>query len=744
MTQINEINLAEAEMIINADENPISPEDTQAQLQEEEVFEHHPILEQIVDMLCTKTQNTDRKFFRVEVAYFLAKMAASMRAKLSTKDRGEIPVNIYALALAPSGSGKGFSVGLLENEYLGGFQQRFMEDTFPVLAEQHLYDVAAKRAARNGTQDAEELEKAQKEFKQTGELAFTFDSGTPAAVKQMRHKLLMAKVGAINLQVDEIGSNLLSSVDILNVFLELYDQGQIKQKLTKNTAENQRGQELQGKTPANALLFGTNSKLLDGGQTEEQFYSLLDTGYARRCIFAFGHRIRASENQTAAEIYAELSKPTNKKAMKAIYDHFVNLADITKYDWTIDVPDDVAIRLLEYKIECERIADSLPEHEEIKKTEITHRYFKALKLAGTYAFMDEELVLSMTNLRSAIKLVEESGVAFQELLSREKAYMKLARYLAAVGSPQTHADLHEALAFYKSSTGARNEMMLLATAWGYRQHIMIKKSFDNGIEFYTGETLQETDLDKIKVSYSDHFAYNYRNEEVPFDQLHELVGIDGYNWCNHYVRGGHRAEENVIQGFNTIVLDVDGGTPLFVAHDLLKEYKFMTYTTKRHTDLDHRFRLLMPINYNLLLDTDEYGQFMSNLLNWLPFKVDESANQRCRKWLTQEGTQIHRNDGKLMDALLFVPKTQKNENYLQQMQSIESLDNLERWFAQRIATGNRNNHMIKYALALHDSGYNYAEIEKKVLFFNQQLSNKLTEDELRSTVLLTIAKKFTK
>lgn len=709
-----------------------------------EVVNHHPIMEQIVDMLCTKTQNTDRKFFRIEVAYFLAKMAASMRAKLSTKDRGEIPINIYALALAVSGSGKGYSVGLLENEYLAGFQQKFMQETFPTLADQHLWEIALQRAARNGTDENEEYENVNKEFKSTGALAFTFDSGTAPAVKQMRHKLLMSKTAAINFQVDEVGSNLESSMEVLNLFLELYDQGQVKQKLTKNTGDSKRGEEISGKTPANALLFGTPSKLLDGGRTEEMFYSLLDTGYARRCLFASGHRIRAAEEKTAAEIYAALTKPTNRNAINAIYNHFTNLADPSKHNWTVEVPDDVAIRLLEYKIECEKLADAMPEHEEIRKTEMTHRYFKALKLAGTYAFIDEELELSMTNLLSAILLVEESGHSFQEVLNREKPYVKLAKFLAAVGTEQTHADLHEALPYYKSSSGARNEMMALATAWGYRQHIMIKKKYIDGIEFFHGETLKETDINELTVSYSDHFAYNYLNEKVPFEFLPQLFEQKGYNWCNHYMKNGHRSEENVQQGFNMIVLDVDGGTNMYSVHELLSEYKFITYTTKRHTDDEHRFRLILPINYNLMLDTDEYTEFMQNVLTWLPFKVDESANQRARKWSSHEGTNIKINDGKLLDALAFVPKTQKNEQYKQEYTKVESLDNLERWFAGRMSTGNRNNQMIKYALALYDSGYNYADIEKKVMHFNSQLSNKLTEDELRSTVLVTVSKKFTK
>lgn len=99
---------------------------------------HHPAVEEIVDVLCNKTQNIDRGFFRAEVAYFLAKMASSMRAMIVTKDRGEIPVNLYVLALATSGFGKGHSVHVVENEFLKGFKTRFMEDTFAVISEQNL------------------------------------------------------------------------------------------------------------------------------------------------------------------------------------------------------------------------------------------------------------------------------------------------------------------------------------------------------------------------------------------------------------------------------------------------------------------------------------------------------------------------------------------------------------------------------------------------------------------------------
>lgn len=708
--------------------------------------EHHPAIEEITEVLCNKTQNTDKGFFRTEVAYFLAKMASNMRVTIITKDRGDIPVNLYALALATSGFGKGHSVNIMENEFIKGFKKRFMEDTMPVIAEKHLWDIANDRALRNGSDPQEEFDSVDKEFKRAGAYPFTFDSGTPPAVKQLRHKLLLASCGSINLQIDEIGSNLIGSTDVLTLFLELYDQGMVKQKLTKNTNENQRAEEVDGKTPTNMLLFGTPSKLLDGGQTEEQFYSFLETGYARRCLFGFGqHDRKAFNSQSPEEIYQRLIQPTNSSAVNKWAAQFHKLADPAMFGWKITVEDDVAIRLLEYKISCEKIADHMADHEEIRKAELSHRYFKALKLAGAFAFVDESNEIEMGHLMQAILLVEESGAAFQTILNREKTYVKLAKYIASVGTEVTHADLLEALPFYKAGNAARNEMITLATAWGYKKHIIIKKSFIDGIEFFKGETLEETKLDEMIVSYGDHWAYNYLGERVPFDQLSQLTQAQGMHWANHHFKNGHRAEENVIAGFNMVVIDVDEGISLETAHALMKDYKFLTYTTKRHTEEVNRFRLILPINYVLELDSEEYKEFMNNVMGWLPFKTDESANQRAKKWETFDGGTFHYNfDGEILDALKFIPKTSKNEQYKQSFRQVESLDNLERWFAQRIANGNRNNQMLKYALALVDNGMSLMDVSKQVHAFNEKINTPLPKDEIDTTILVTVAKRYAK
>ena len=707
---------------------------------------YHPITEQIVDVLCKKTLNSNRLFFRVQVSYFLAKVASSMRCTLNTLDRGKIPVNVYALNLAVSGSGKGHSTNIIEGEFLDQFKKVFLQETFPYLAQQNLIDLSAKRANRNGTDPQDELVKLEKEFNNTGALAFSFDSGTAPALKQLRHKLLLANAGAISIEMDEVGENLISNLDMLKVFLELYDQGLVKQKLTKNTADSQRAEEVEGKTPTNMLMFGTPNNLFNGSKEEELLMALFDTGYARRTLFGTSSKEDIQQEMTPEQVFEMLTDTTSSTTIAKLSQHFGMLADAVKYNQQIQVSKDISLKLIAYKMDCEQKADKLPEHEEIRKAEMRHRYFKALKLAGIYAFVDETPEVTTAQLLSAIRLVEDSGEAFNKILSRDKNYVKLAKYIANIGKEVTHADLIEDLPFYKGTNAAKQELMNLAMAYGYKNRIIIKKSFVDGIEFFKGETLKQTSLDELIISYSNHMAYNYLSEPISFSNLMQLCQMEDMHWVNHYlVHGdkgdGHRDNDNIVSGFNTIVIDVDEGASLEKVKVLMKDYTYFIHTTKRHTDETNRFRLVMPIQYHLKLDENEFKEFMNSVYEWLPFEVDCQTNQRSRKWASNPGITFS-NEGEILDPLAFIPKTTKNDEYKKTITDLGNLDNLERWFAQRMGTGNRNNQLLKFALLLADTGLDYQNILEKVLTFNSKLDNSLPEIEIHSTIMRSVSKKL--
>lgn len=727
---------------------------------------HAPVIEELVDLLCTRVQNTDRPFFRVEVAYFLCKIAGCMNVKIDTKDRGSIPVNLYALILAESGYGKGQSINLIEEEVLSGFKEVFLNQTMPTVADATLNNMARDRSlVKQITEEAAKSELLS-EYNHIGPYAFTFDSGSTPAVKQLREKIIMSGCGAINLQIDEIGSNISSSVEVLNAFLELYDKGLIKMKLTKSTANSSRSADLSGTSPANALLFGTPTKLLNGGAEEDIFYSLLETGYARRCLFARGSLAGKKRVESdPAKVYAELTTKHNSDVADKWNNHFASLADINFVGWNLEVPDPVGIKLIEYKMQCEDIANFYSDFEPLKKAEVAHRYFKALKLAGALAFIDKSSEITETHLLQAIKLVEESGASFLSILTREKNYMKLARYLASVPTEQTQADLVEVLPFYKGSNQNRKELMDLAVAWGYKNQIIIKKKFSDSIEFFSGETLEATDLNKMILSWSlpNDMAYNYHRESAPWDQLATtLFTQDKFNWVNCWLEdevpkdqvgrplmpltkncSGHRCTDCVIAGFNLVVLDIDHGVALDTVRELFKDYKYIIYTTKRHqVDGEDRFRFIMPLSHVLTLDAEDYKEFFNNLFKWLPFEVDTGSNQPAKKWTTYANSQIFVNDGKLLDPFPFIPRTSRNGEYLAHYRKYENIDGLKRWFLGKMEEGNRNNYLMQYALCLKDNGYEYPAIEDEVKSLNGLLAQPLAVRELESTVFKSIASKF--
>lgn len=708
-----------------------------------EEMDYHPKSEALVQVLCAKTQNSNPLFFRVLVGYYFGVVASMMRASIATHDRGDIPVNIYALNLSTSGSGKGFSTNIIENQVIHLFRQRFLEETFPQLAEVNLPKLAVKRANRKATDPDQELERVQKEFDAAGHMVFSFDSGTPAAVKQMRHKLLMADAGSVNLQIDEIGSNLVGNVDVLNTFLELYDVGLIKQKLTKNTNENTRGEEIIGRTPTNMLLFGTPSKLLNGGKTEEELYSMLETGYARRCIFGYSRAGNKEAHLTPEQVYDMLTNQASNQTLVDLADKLELLADMSNVNRKILMSKEVSLLSIEYRLKCEKEANTLPEHEEIKKAEISHRYFKALKLAGAYAFIDSSPELTEDHMYNAIKLVEESGKAFNQLLTRDRNYVKLAKYIATVRRDVTQADLVEDLPFYRGAAAQKSEMLSLATAWGYKNNILIKKSFSDGIEFLRGESLQETNMTRLTVAYSTDITEGYVNEYAPWEKLHVLTQKQGLHWVAHHLTDGYRNEENCIAGFNLVVIDVDGGVGLSTVQLLLKNYTYLIYTTKRHTEEDHRFRLILPINYTLSLDAKEYKELMNNIYEWLPFTVDTQTNQRARKWLSHNGQYFY-NDGEVLDVLPFIPKTSKNEERRLLLESQQDMDNLERWVVNNIGDGNRNNMLLRYAMILVDAGFSFDNVNSRVKAMNDKIPDKLDEAEIMSTIMVSVAKAISK
>lgn len=704
-------------------------------------FQHHPTAEKIVQVMQDRMQSDETLFYRLMVANHFAMAAATMRCAMQMPEGSKIPINMYSVELAPSNFGKTRTARIMTKEVLNQFTKTFIDQTFPLLAEDNINKLAVKRANRRATDPDEESERMVNEYNRAGALMFCFDSGSAPGAKQLRHKLLLADAGALNLVVDEVGLNMGKNSEMIDLFMELYD-GETGNALNKNTKENPRNSELKGVTPANMLLFGTDNKIFDGGRQEEEFMTLLKSGYGRRCFFAYVSEEDAKKHIVpAAEALKRAKRAASSSTLEDISDDLHALADIINNKKVLMMPDTTAELMYGYKENCERRARKLKRAQHLQATELEARFFKTAKLAGIYAFIDDAVEISEDHMKAAIKVAEESGKAFQKMLSQDKPHVKLAKHIADLQENVTHSDLMEDLSFYPRAANQRQDMLTLAISWGYKNNVIIKKEFDNGIEFLRGETLEETNLDRLKVAYSNDIATGYRNEYAPWDQLHNLTQANGMHWINHFLSNGHRQEDNCDEGFNLVVFDVDGGVSLDMARTLLKDYTYMLYTTKRHTDQNPRFRLIFPTSHVLKMDAKDYKLFMKNLYDWLPFEVDDATGQRARKWLSHNGHYEY-NDGDLLGVLPFIPKTAKNEERKARLDNQQSLDNLERWFINNTGDGNRNNQLLRFALILADVGYGFDGVRRRVLELNDKLPDNLDEQEIMSTIMVSVGRRL--
>ena len=84
----------------------------------------------------------------------------------------------------------------------------------------------------------------------------------------------------------------------------------------------------------------------------------------------------------------------------------------------------------------------------------------------------------------------------------------------------------------------------------------------------------------------------------------------GYGWAATHFAGRHRLTENSC-GSNVIVIDIDGDTTLarFWQTDTARQWCIATYTSSSHTEEEHRFRALFPLERELQTVSEHRGAY---------------------------------------------------------------------------------------------------------------------------------------
>lgn len=716
-------------------------------------MKHFPMLEVVAKVMSHRTQNSDLSFFNINAAYHLLKLPSMMYTRVDAQGYGNHSVNFYALALANSGFGKGFSNRIIEGQVINRFKKRFIESTAPFIAERNIRDLANIRAAHKNTDPDEEFDAAMREYKSKGVAVDAFDTGSPEGVKQQREGILMGKIGSLNFEVDEIASKFINLKDLTDLYLELFD-GKVKAKLIKNTNDQVRSAVIDGETPTNMLLFGEPSLLFDGSTTEEAFEKAWRTGYGRRTWLGYSQGTTTRLKMTPAERVAMLKDKSSDAELQKLSVYLEKLADDCNYGITVTIPEEVLLLLAEYELYCLDKEAEFKSNEVIRRAEARGRFFKTFRAAAGFTWLDGQNIMSIAHLEAAIKLAEESAEAFDRMMNQPPVYARLAHHLAEDGKPLTHAELMQDLAFYPKVASKQVDLIKNTIAWGHKNNIVIKRSIIDDIEFIQGEALRVTDLNELYLSHSTDYAEGYIPEtKVPFSKLGLITQNPTKHWAAHRFVDGHRHASKAIQGFNLIVLDIDGGCTINEAQTVLEDYVYHIYSSKSHKVVsdknpqgEERFRIVIPMSHHLKADPETYSEFMKNIHEFLPFPADTQTGEIARKWESCESTVcIFKDTGKLFDILPFIPKTKKNDERITQYKKIENSSGIQRWFLAKILEdGCRNNHLQRFGYMLMSGGYDVPTAQLQVQALNAMLPEPLAELELHKTVFSSMLTHATK
>ncbi|AUR93628.1 primase [Vibrio phage 1.188.A._10N.286.51.A6] len=711
----------------------------------------HPLVEQVCHGLSHKCNNPDLNFFRVSMTYYLGRVAAMMHMKVKTEFTDPQPLGIYAMNLAPSGYGKNHSKNLINNHVIKEFNTRFFNDVFYPSEEDGLEDMANMIHLTQPSRDLDDIRSALTTYyRSLGGYSpnFSYDS-TVAGIRQMRDAAGIVGVGSLNLELDEVGANLVKASDILDIFLELYDAGLLSNKVLKNTGENARiSLPMDLISPACALMFGTPDRLLDGRNTEKILLERLVEGFGRRCIFGFGDETLRTE-QDSAVLYDKLTNPSSHASFKKMSGMLAKLADASWKDANIEMPKDQALRYLDYQIHCNNLGEKMKKKtlNTILLTEVTHRPSKVLRVAALYAMLDSRKTMTTEDIDYAIALVELSGKALHRISTQDKPHVRLAKFLLKFKHREFNdVDLIEELTYYPSSPSQQNQMMDYAKTWGLKHNVVITTKYENGIAIHSAKAFEKTDTDKLTISYnlSGKRGDGYKNVRMPFSKLAELVLRPNGRYTNHHLQGGMRNDAAVIKGFNVLVIDMDDGTPIKYLKSVLEDYTYILHITKRHTSQHNRCRILIPMTHNVEVDDEVFKETLASIRDFFPFEMDASTIDRCRMWSSEpKGKKVITNAGKLFEILPHIPRTHKNQEMREQITELTAmqLDGLQRWVVIHADKLGRNNTLLRYAKALTDAGFNSHTITSHVSAMNKRLPSPLSQQELQQTIFKTIKKK---
>ena len=574
---------------------------------------------------------------RMKIAIAISEImlyTSQFRINIHHWNGSSIPVNSIMFCIAKSGASKDSSLKAARKCFTDGY----------AIINEYRQQAAINKAieqARDAGKDIPERFISYKEFYIPPNPLFVAVSTTEGFLQHL-NDLSSDGIGAGYIFSGEIGAELANNANLtenIKVLAELYDEGSKEVKIVK-ARENQ-SKEVKN-LPVSALFIGSQDNLLFDDAIKHKFKTEFTTKLARRSFFVFVNEDIITNSYSSIKEMLEQERIIEDKAVasrNAVSEYIVELTNslIEHTNETIEVSEDVRDLFGLYKRYNEEVANTIDSQFPIAKLTRTHLQWKALKLAGALALIQNSAVIELEHYKAAIEFVElinNDVSAFEKELVKEP-YELFADYVRLYANNGEYSiNLHNLrkLGFIPMRGSSDTHL---------KELVKLVRSYDeNGTYELSKDVISFKEIkkvDKVLLSYlpctgtkqqrASRCNDGFVCDEITFTDLEDMLKGD-YAYSPFRFINGIRGKDNIISGCKWIVLDVDTSEITDAeAHLLLSDINhFIVRTSNKNNP--NKFRVLIELDAEVDIPDIRWKLFIKEITNDLGLVADGLAKSQ--------------------------------------------------------------------------------------------------------------------
>ena len=575
--------------------------------------------------------------YRMKIALAISEImlfTSQFRINIKHWNGSIIPINSIMFCIAKSGASKDSSLKAVRKCFAKSYEE------IHEIRITNAINKAIEQARQEGYEEPEKFH-SYKDFLISPNPLFVAISTTEGFIQHL-NDLSNDTLGAGYIFSGEIGAELSNNINLtenIKVLAELYDEGSKEVKIVK-ARENQ-SKEVKN-LPVSALFIGSQDNLLYDDAIKRKFKTEFTTKLARRSFLVFVNEDMYYTSFNSIEEMIKAEKEIEDNAIVNRNEVSDYIEDLTKslIDYagnTITIDEEVRDLFLLYKKYNEEVASTIDIQYPIAQLTRTHLQWKALKLAGALALIQESNIIELEHYKAAIEFVElinNDVTIFEKELVKEpyELFADYVRMYAINGEYTINLHNLRKLGFIpmkgQSDTHLK-ELIKLVNSYDEQGTYTLKKDEILFKEF------EKTD--KVLLSYlpctgtkqqrASKCKDGFQCDEILFKDLQELLEGD-FAYSPFKFLNGVRGKDNIDSGCKWIVLDVDTSEITDEeAHILLSDLNHFIVRTS-NKDNPNKFRVLIELDAEVNVPDIQWKSFISSIVTDLGIIADGLAKSQ--------------------------------------------------------------------------------------------------------------------